>query len=270
MFTAAQLQSYNDEGFVVRRSVFDASITRPLLDAVGSGTLSVTDTRGNRQELNVWTFCGDDLVGRLPRSEPMVEAAEQLIGESVYHWHSKISWKQPGTAGTWDWHQDYGFWAEEGCARPALTTVSIALDHQATDNGCMRVIPGSHRGGVLSHPRVGHGRAADPTLVDAFIAENGVIDLVLEPGDIVAFHCNTLHASGPNTSERSRTLLHTSYNAVTNGPTNPFMAGHEVYPLDRVPGNGLAPGEWTQVFGDTRFLPADEGGYGGRDGYQVN
>lgn len=263
-----QRARYNEDGYVVIRGAFDAKIAHAARSAAGVGAIAVLDSHGARQELNVWTECGDDLLGVIPRSSSMVDLAEELVGEQVYHWHSKISWKKPHSAGTWDWHQDFGFWREEGCARPAMTTVSIALDRQGVFNGCLRVVPGSHRAGDIPHVSVGSGRSAEPATVDALIESNGIVDLELEPGDLVAFHCRTLHASGPNDSEERRSILHCSYNAITNGPTQPALAGHIVRPFERVPDSDIARAAQTKISGETPFISASDNGYA-NDGYTV-
>lgn len=260
---------YLDDGFVIIRNGFAPRVLEPLLDAVGESALAVVDVAGNRQELNTWSLCGHDLIGRLPRVAPMVELATLLIGEPVYHWHSKISWKRPATMGTWDWHQDYAFWREEGCASPAMTTISIAVDHNDAANGCLRLVRGSHLIGDIAHPAVGEGRAADPDVVDVLSNSHETVDVELAPGDVVAFHCNTLHASGPNRTEHPRTLVHCSYNAVSNAATDPFIDGHQFNPLDVVPVAAIEPGEYDRVTGLSTFVTPDNAGYSGRSGYQV-
>lgn len=268
LITDTVVADYARDGYVVVRNAFDPAVTAAARTAAGIGAIAVVDSRGARQELNVWTACGDDLLGVIPRSASMVALAEELIGEPVYHWHSKISWKKPHSAGTWDWHQDYGFWRDEGCERPAMTTVSIALDRQDQHNGCLRVVPGSHLAGTIDHVAIGSGRGARPAVVEELVDTNGVVDLVLEPGDLVAFDCRTLHASGPNNSDAQRSILHCSYNSLTNGPTRPALSGHMVNPLDVVPDSQVARVAETNVSGDSRFVPASENGYTS-DGYTV-
>jgi len=266
--SACDIDSYNRDGYVVVRSVFDLGIVAALRSAAGIGAIGVTDSSGSRQELNAWTDLGDDLLGLVPRSHTVVSLAERLIGEPIYHWHSKISWKMPHTSGTWDWHQDYGFWREEGCDRPAMTTVSVALDPQTPANGCLRVIPGSHNQGDIEHRAVGQGRAADPKTIDGLIDSNGIVDLVLEPGDLIAFHSQTVHGSGPNTTNRMRSILHCSYNALSNDPKSPFFPGHRAGPLDVVDDSHLLPDRWTDVVYDYRLLTAAQNGYANQ-GYKV-
>ena len=260
---------YETDGFVVFRGVFDPEMIRTLHEAVGESAFAVLDQHGNKQELNAWTWCGDDLVGRFPRVDPLVDLAEFLIGEEVYHWHSKLSWKRPGSVGTWDWHQDYGFWVEEGCALPSMATISVALDANTVDNGCMQVVRGSHRGGVMSHTPTGHGLAASGPEVAKAIELGEVVPVELEPGDVVAFHSKLLHASGPNESVEARTLLHCSYNAITNAATAPLVDGHQLNELRRVSLDQLVPGSYESVFGQSQFIGVDKSGYGGRNNYAV-
>lgn len=265
----AQRLRYEEDGFIILRQAFPTHIVAPLLEATGRSALSVVDRHGNKQELNTWTWCGDDLIGRFPRIDPLVDLAAQLIGDDVYHWHSKISWKKPHSAGTWDWHQDYSFWMKEGCALPAMTTISVALDSNDVDNGCLHVVKGSHRLGDIEHVPTGHGRAAEQSAVDAAIEKLEMVPIELEPGDVVAFHCNTLHTSGPNTSDRPRTLLHCSYNGRSNAASDPWIDGHQLNDLERVPWDQIQPGTYDAVFGDTAFITPENSGYGGRDGYVV-
>jgi hypothetical protein len=260
---------YEEDGFVVFRSVFATEVLGPLLDAVGESAFAVLDRHGNKQELNAWTWCGEDLVGRFPRCDPIVDLAEFLIGDAVYHWHSKISWKQPGSSGTWDWHQDYGFWIEEGCAAPAMATISVALDRNDTQNGCLHVIGGSHKLGVVEHRPRGHGLSANDDDVAAAVESMSVVPVELDVGDVVAFHCNLLHSSGSNQSLRPRSLLHCSYNAMSNAATAPLIDGHQKHEMVRVPTDALDPGSYECVFGLTDFIGVDNSGYGSRNGYAV-
>ncbi|MEM7095726.1 MAG: phytanoyl-CoA dioxygenase family protein [Actinomycetota bacterium] len=263
------LGSYEDDGFAVLRGFLEPAVVAPILDAVGRDALVVLDAEGRRQHVNTWTWCGDDLIGRMPRAEPIVEVAEAVVAGPVHHWHSKISWKDPGSDGTWDWHQDYAFWIEEGVARPAMATIGIALDHHTAANGCLRVVPRSHRAGVIDHPAVGNGRAAEPEILERLVHEHGVVEVELEPGDAIVFHCSLLHGSGPNRGDETRTFLHCSYNAVDNPASDPFIDGHQVHRLDRVPAAAIQPGSYERVWGDTAFIQPEATGYGGRSGYQV-
>ena len=63
----------------------------------------------------------------------------QLLGGEVFHYHTKLIPKQPRTGGVFQWHQDYGYWYNNGNLTPDLNTVYIAVDRCDTGNGCIEV-----------------------------------------------------------------------------------------------------------------------------------
>ncbi len=65
-----------------------------------------------------------------------------LLGENVYHWHSKVMLKLTRESGAWEWHQDYGYWHNDGCPYPRMVSAMIAIDRADEENGCLRVLTG--------------------------------------------------------------------------------------------------------------------------------
>jgi len=86
-----------------------------------------------------------------------VDGADQLMegDSSVCHFHSKLMQKEPKVGGAWEWHQDYGYWYQNGVLRPDLCSVSIAVDAATRENGCMQVLKGSHKMGRVDHIQSG-------------------------------------------------------------------------------------------------------------------
>jgi len=256
-------RSYRRDGFAYVRNLFNPGELEPLAkaldDGASPGAFAVADSAGGRQELSVWMHLGNDLIGVIPRLGPMVAVATAAIGEPVYHWHSKLSWKRPNTTSRWDWHQDFGFWADDGVDRPDMCTVAIAVGPVNRANGCMQLIRGSHLGGRLDVVAVGQARGTDPTAVDGLLTDNDVELCELAPGDAVVFHGNTLHSSGPNQTDTPRTMLMSSYNALSNPPSAPRAEAYRPHPLDELPAGAIADG-WHQVFGSSTFLdPMSDG-----------
>lgn len=183
-----------------------------------------TDNEGLATRAVQWNNPGSSTYGIGARSLRVVEPIEDLMGGEVYHWHSKITAKDAGVGGAWEWHQDYGYWYMTGCPYPDMMSVMIALDPSNEANGCLKVLRGSHRLGRLDHVRDKSGQAkADPTHI-AWAEDN--LDTVLcelQPGDAMFFHSNLLHASGPNKSDKRRWLLIYCYNAAYN---EPFIKTH--------------------------------------------
>src|SRR5262249_13618121 len=118
--TDAEIARFHADGFLIRKKFFTVDEITPLIDAchadpdVDGAVSALSDSRGQPQEVATWTRLGNDLCGVFPRVARMVEAAESLLNLPVYHWHSKLSMKRPGSSGSWDWHQDFGYWYGEG------------------------------------------------------------------------------------------------------------------------------------------------------------
>jgi ectoine hydroxylase-related dioxygenase (phytanoyl-CoA dioxygenase family) len=146
-----------------------------------------------------------------------VSAAQILLREDVYLWHSKVMLKAAG-AGSWEWHQDYGYWYREGCLRPAMLACMLVLDRATQQNGCLKVLVGSHRCGRMDHGIVGDQATAEHERLKALEDRLPVEYLEAEPGAAILFHCNTLHTSEPNLSTRPRRALICAYNAESNRP----------------------------------------------------
>jgi ectoine hydroxylase len=235
------LEAYHRDGFTVIPSLFSQHELAPLIDHLRTGqakhdTFGVPDQDGGTAELMVWSTCGNDLIGVLPRLARMVDIAGLAVGERVDHWHSKIVLKEPGRIGSWDWHQDYGHWYSEGCLAPQMMSIGVAIDPMHARNGPLKVVPGSHHLGRIDHIPIGKSNGADPQHVQRALERLGTYECHLATGDAIAFHANTLHSSAANTSDEPRSFLISSYNAASNRPWRPKISGHEGHDLDIVDG----------------------------------
>ena len=232
--TSDQVAAFERDGLLLMPGLFSAAEIGPLAQLAGHDpritgeTVEIIDSTGGGAELFGWTGVTDDLLGAYVGIARLVESASDLLaGEPVYHWHSKLSFKKPHSEGRWDWHQDYGSWYLEGCLRSEMLSVMIAVDPCSLDNGCVELIRGSNTLGRIDHVTIGKSRGADPDVVTRALEEMDRVACEIEPGDAVFFHGNTLHASGPNRSDKPRTVLHISYNTVRNAPSRGY--DHHAY-----------------------------------------
>jgi ectoine hydroxylase-related dioxygenase (phytanoyl-CoA dioxygenase family) len=243
MLTAAQvldptaLEDFERDGYLIVRSFLTGPQVAALQDAVANDTAlrnrayEVGDGGGTAIELALWNEPGDDSLGALARNERLVGAAAQLLGDEVYHYHTKLNSKRPGGGGTWVWHQDYGYWYENSCLFPEMLSVGVPLTPQTTDSGCLELLRGSHRAGRIEHGRIGGQAGADPERVALLAERLEQVSFLAEPGDVLFFHCNTLHRSSPNRSTGPRDLLLVAYNTRRNDPPVPHH--HPQYaPID--------------------------------------
>jgi ectoine hydroxylase-related dioxygenase (phytanoyl-CoA dioxygenase family) len=135
----------------------------------------------------------------------MLAVVSDLLGEDLRLQHAKLNWKPPAMgAGEVGWHQDFPFFPHTNYD---LLACMFLLDDARVENGCMRVIPGSHARGPVDHFDAGGaftGRCTDPADYEPDERAGRVVDLVVPAGSMTVHHCCTLHASYPNRSDTPR------------------------------------------------------------------
>ena len=160
LLSAADIGRFHADGFVIVRAMFDTAETELLRCAmeqdpeVADHMLDRLDAHGAATRIALWNRAGASVYGMAARCERMVDTMEALLGGPVYHFQSKLTAKQPFVGGAWEWHQDYGYWYGDGCLYPRMVSCMIALDPATRENGCLKVIVGSHLLGRLDHGKV--------------------------------------------------------------------------------------------------------------------
>lgn len=261
--TPEQVAAFHRDGYLFIPGFLDAEETRLLSEScrqdalLQSHAMDVKDSAGRRTNLSLWNHPGDDIYGTIARCDRMVEPVEQLLEDEVYHYHSKLSAKEPRVGGAWEWHQDYGYWYKNGCLYPDMLSVFLAIDPCTRENGCMQVIRGSHKLGRIEHGFSGEQTGADPARVAECLKRMELVYCEMQPGTALFFHANLLHCSAANLSEHPRWGLICCYNARHN---DPFLDHHHprYTPLVKVPASeikarGVRPTQAAQ-----RFLSQDK------------
>jgi hypothetical protein len=197
-----------------------------------------SDGEGGVVRLSLWNHPGDTIYGMFARCETLVDSAEAILGGEVYHYHSKMIMKDAKVGGAWAWHQDYGYWYQNGVLFPDLTSAFIAVDPATRENGCMQVLAGSHLMGRIDHVLTGDQAGADMERVHAAERRLELVHVEMEPGDVLFFHANLLHRSDRNHSENPRWAMICCYNAARNDPYKD--AHHPRYtPLHKLPDSAI-------------------------------
>ena len=217
-----QVEEYHREGYVIARGFFDGEeidlLRRAAKEdrALDEHSFGRADGEGGTVRLSLWNHPGDGIYGMFARCERMVRSVEKILGGEAYHYHSKMIMKDARVGGAWTWHQDYGYWYQNGVLFPLLTSVSIAVDPSTQENGCLQVIPRSHELGRIDHLLSGDQAGADMERVTAVLERLPLVYCEMEPGDAVFFHANTLHRSDMNRSDNPRWSMICCYNAARN------------------------------------------------------
>jgi hypothetical protein len=235
-----QINSFDNDGYLPVRALFDkeeaAVLNRAAKEdaAFKQNAYDLKDIEGGVAKLVLWNKAGEDLWGSIARCARLVDTMEQLLRDEVYHYHSKMSIKEPFTGGAWGWHQDYGYWYQNGCLFPDMASVMIAVDPNTRENGCLQLLRGSHKMGRIEHGRFGDQTGADPERVHEASKTLELVHAEMEPGDALFFHSNTLHRSDQNKSPNPRWSLLCCYNTKHN---NPYKASHHPFyePLEKLP-----------------------------------
>ena len=140
---------------------------------------------------------------RLATEPAVLDAVEELLGLDLLIAGSLVLCKYPRDPAFVAWHQDNYY--SNLHLTPSLSAW-IALRDSTTENGCMRVVPGSHREGVLPHEETGDaanllkGRYE----IQVKVNENEAADVVLRAGEMSLHHAAIIHGSRPNGSDTKR------------------------------------------------------------------
>ena len=240
LFTPEQRAAYERDGFVLIRSLFDTEEIGLLRGAIETdpqlhaSLYDRNDASGKATRMATWNHPGDSVYGLAARSHRVVDTMEEMLGGEVYHYHSKLTAKEPRDGGAWEWHQDYGYWYHNGCVFPYMASVMVALDKTTRENGCLQVIRGSHHAGRVEHGVLpGQQVGADPRRVEEMLKSLELVYAEMEPGDGLFFHANVMHRSDQNRSENRRGTVLFCYNAARN---NPYLEHHhpQYTPLHKV------------------------------------
>jgi ectoine hydroxylase len=239
-----RLGEYQQNGFVLEKGMFNAEEIDLLRRAakedrqLDQHSFGRGDGEGGTVRLSLWNHPGDTLYGLFARCETIVNSAEKLLEGEVYHYHSKMIMKDAKVGGAWAWHQDYGYWYQNGVLFPLLCSASIAVDPATRENGCLQVLKGSHHLGRIDHVLTGDQAGADLERVAEAQKRLETIYIEMAPGDVLFFHANLLHRSDQNKSDNPRWSMICCYNAARNDPYK--EAHHPRYtPLSKVPDSAI-------------------------------
>ena len=242
--TRAQHMKYLEDGYYVVPGMLSPTEVANFRDharaqleeeAKHDGIMSKGDKSGKKTLLKMWDTAGDDKYGLLARDERLVQTAECLIGEDTYLYSHKMTMKQPREGGAWEWHQDFGYWYNNGCLAPDMLSIWIALDKSNEANGCLQVLSGSHKLGRLDHIREDGQTNVNAEYMAEAAKRFEHIYVEMEPGDGLVFHCNLLHRSDANNSDTYRWGYICSYNAVANAPFKRVRDYGNFEPINTVP-----------------------------------
>lgn len=198
-----------------------AAMAPPLeyeADTQYPGAPSSLEAPGGRTVRRLLQAYGRDAMYReWATAAPVAVRLRQLLGPHValvQAHHNCVMTKDPRYSSLTSWHRDIRYWSYQ---RPELVSVWFALGEERIDNGCLLVIPGSHRMEFATE------RLDDAQFLRTDVAENGVllhtqVAVELQPGDVLFFHSRLFHAAGNNRSVHTKFSAVFTYRAMDNAP----------------------------------------------------
>jgi ectoine hydroxylase-related dioxygenase (phytanoyl-CoA dioxygenase family) len=226
--TPEQRAHYAEDGYFIVKDLVPAAAVAQL-----HAKITAVLTRGAGDDLNFDNRRTDDehpmgaamfrKLARLGRNDPdiwdlfyasenVLDINRQFLGENVRLWFDSIFTKPAKIGEATPWHQDIGLWTQNPAQKENkprykdALTIWMAIDRATQENGCLQVIPGSHKTDVIEHVQYTKGVHVElpREQVQAMSDRCGVHHIELEPGDAIVWHAHLWHYSPLNLSEHNR------------------------------------------------------------------
>jgi chlorinating enzyme len=201
--SSAEVEFFQRKGYLVcHRQLFPEAKFRRLQETF-ERVLANAPPGKKPEDLDVPHYAYPELFEWL-LSDEVLAVVEPIVGPNIALWSSHFIAKPPGKGRAVPWHEDSAYW--KGMLEPQeVVTVWLAIDASDRENGCMRVIPGSHGHGFSEYEPVDReanvfGSRVRPDQFD----ESTAVDLELAPGEFHLHHAKEIHGSNANTSDRRR------------------------------------------------------------------
>jgi phytanoyl-CoA hydroxylase len=235
-FSPQQLEQFDRDGFVIARAsvqqasceAMKAAALRDLAAGVQPleyeaqvrypGAPASLEAPGGRTVRRLLQACARDEVYRTFATSPEIaQRLRALLGPrlllSQAH-HNCVMTKNPAFSSATGWHQDIRYWS---FGKPDLVSVWLALGPEHEENGCLWLVPGSHRMDFRNE------QYDDDRFFRADIGENSRIlqtkvAAELDEGDVLFFHCRLLHSAGQNRTGLTKFAAVFTYHADDNHP----------------------------------------------------
>jgi phytanoyl-CoA hydroxylase len=235
-FDPAELEQFQRNGYVIARGLAGGALRERMLDMTRRhlsqalepieyeadlqypGAPVSRESAGGRTVRRLKLAHSRDIVFTewlmLPE---LVRRMRQLLGPQIVvplaH-HNCIMTKQPRHSSETGWHQDIRYWSFE---RPELVSVWLALGREHPANGCLQLVPGSHRQ-TFERSRFDEALFFRSDLPENQALTADAVTAELDPGDVLFFHCRTFHAAGRNQTDEPKYSVVFTFRPLDNRP----------------------------------------------------
>lgn len=227
-----EIEQYQKEGYTIFRKVLDEELLAEASAHVE--WLQRKNPHLRPEHLGHTLIRNDPFWIRLVSDERLLDIAELFIGPNIALFASHYISKPPSEGQPVLWHQDGSYWPLEPME---VVTLWLAVDDSTPENGCMRVIPGTHR--MLLQPlqrRTDIPNVLSSGMDESLVDESWAVDVVLKAGDVSVHHPALIHGSDANRSARRRCGLTIRYIPTTTRITVPHWPSAFLFRGRAVPG----------------------------------
>ena len=250
--TSDQREIYLSQGYLLDLPPIYTAEEMTRINAELPNLLVLLKPDENTGEIREWHHTSTYLY-EIVMNPRILDLVEGILGPDFYVWGSAFFIKEPRSPGTVPWHQDAYYWPLSPCN---TVTVWIAFDDVVEVNGGMKIIPGSHLGGLIKHRKKDdlHATLSLGLEDGTDFRTDSAVQFQLKAGEISMHDDRAIHGSQANPSERRRAGLTIRYSGTNVKPDleiSPDFVAH------------LCRG--TDTYGHTPYAPAPTTRYGRKD-----
>jgi ectoine hydroxylase-related dioxygenase (phytanoyl-CoA dioxygenase family) len=195
---ANEVEVFTNAGFTVFDRIVSPALLGEMERHIAWLQANHSGAFANSELLQLSRIIDDPFWHRLVSDPVLLEIAELFLGPDIAMLGSGYFCKKPEEGSPVLWHQDGAYWPLNPMA---AITVWIAMDPSTAENGCLKVIPGSHKEAFRPiHARPDTKSILGSGMDEGDIDQAAAIDIELSPGDVSVHHPSLFHASGPNRS----------------------------------------------------------------------
>lgn len=234
---------YRDQGYWLHKEPLFSEKKFAKLVSLFEELLAAKDESLRADQLDVPHFKCPALFEFLLADE-VLDLVEPFIGPHIGLWSSHFICKEAGIGRATPWHEDSAYWNGRMDRMDQIITVWLAIDPARRENGCMRVLPGSHVNGFSDYEEIdGRTNTFSRQIVPAQLDESKAVYFELEPNESSLHDARIIHGAEANSSELRRCGYTMRYFSLTSKIIPERNGAHKVWHCrgDNVAGSELAP-----------------------------
>jgi len=232
--TEAQKKFYHDNGYLIGLPAIYTPEEMRRINAELPPLLALLKPGESTKDIREWHEESLYLYD-IAMNPKILDLVEGILGPDFYLWASNFFIKDPRTTAVVGWHQDAYYWPMAPQGR--TVTVWLAFDDVDAVNGAMKIIPGSHASGIITHKR---STQTDSVLLleleGGSFREDTAVQFTLKAGEVSLHDDRAVHGSPANPSDRRRaglTLRYSTTEVKNDLSVNPNFKAYLARGVDR-------------------------------------